>query len=209
MTYEKSCGGIVFTLEEDTIKYVLVQQKEGFWGFPKGHINTFETEEGCAFREISEEVGVNVKLLTGFREVDEHSIPGTDVIKRIIYLCAFFDDQEIIKQDEELLDARLVTYDEAIELLKGSVETEKYWHPRIELLQKANMFIKHRIQIKKESRERLLEEISQVIPHDKLGKRVNLTGSVNPRPEDREFRKKREEMMLTDDGDGFLDDDYE
>ena len=54
MKYEKSCGAVVYTKINDTIKYVLVQQLEGFWGFPKGHIEGNETEEENALREIYE-----------------------------------------------------------------------------------------------------------------------------------------------------------
>lgn len=36
-SYEKSCGAVAFTRINGEIKYVLVQQLEGFYGFPKGH----------------------------------------------------------------------------------------------------------------------------------------------------------------------------
>lgn len=45
MTYEKSCGAVVFTRINHEIRYVLVQQLEGFHGFPKGHMEEGETEE--------------------------------------------------------------------------------------------------------------------------------------------------------------------
>jgi bis(5'-nucleosidyl)-tetraphosphatase len=53
----KNLGAIVYTRINNVIKYVLVQQLEGFYGFPKGHIEQNETEVETALREIYEEVG--------------------------------------------------------------------------------------------------------------------------------------------------------
>lgn len=170
MTYEKSCGAIVFSVENEVIKYVLVQQKEGFWAFPKGHVKPSETEEECAVREISEEVGLSVRLLEGFREVDEHRIPDKDIVKQIIYFCARYSMQKITVQTSELLNAESVPFEEAGKLLIGSEENSAYWQSRVKLLEKADKFIKAYL---------FAAEI-------RLG-------------------RKFEEMMLNDDGDGFVD----
>lgn len=119
MKYEKSCGAVVYTKINDTIQYVLVQQLEGFWGFPKGHIEGNETEEETALREIYEEVQLKTNILKGFRTVDEHVIPNKEnVIKQIVYFCAEYYDQDIIIQNDELLRASLVTYEKALQLLE-------------------------------------------------------------------------------------------
>ena len=119
MKYEKSCGAVVYTKINDTIQYVLVQQLEGFWGFPKGHIEGNETEEETALREIYEEVQLKTNILKGFRTVDEHVIPNKEnVIKQIVYFCVEYYDQDIIIQNDELLRASLVTYEEALQLLE-------------------------------------------------------------------------------------------
>ena len=34
MITEKSCGAIVYTCENSTIKYVIIRSKEGIYGFP-------------------------------------------------------------------------------------------------------------------------------------------------------------------------------
>lgn len=124
MKIEKSCGAIVYKLTDDRRYYLLVQQKEGFWSFPKGHIEEGESEEKCSEREVEEETGlILLPFKEGFREVDEHPIPNTDRIKRIVYFLAealYIDDfftQEPRFQEEELLDARFVTLQEAKELL--------------------------------------------------------------------------------------------
>lgn len=119
MKYEKSCGAVVYTKINDTINYVLVQQLEGFWGFPKGHIEGNETEEETALREIYEEMKLKTDIHKGFRTVDEHVIPNKEnVIKQIVYFCAEYYDQDIVIQNDELLGASLVTYEEALQLLE-------------------------------------------------------------------------------------------
>ena len=56
MKYEKSCGAIIF----DKDKILVIQQKEGHWGFPKGHVEEGETEVETAIREIKEETNLDV-----------------------------------------------------------------------------------------------------------------------------------------------------
>lgn len=119
MKYEKSCGAVVFTRIDGEIKYVLVQQLEGFYGFPKGHMEEGETEKETALREIFEEVGLKPTIIEGFLTTDEHAIPNIkDVMKQLVYFLAEFKDQEIVIQKEELLSAPLVSYEEAMKLFQ-------------------------------------------------------------------------------------------
>lgn len=139
MSYEKSCGAIVYKVMDGKRYYLLVKQKEGFWAFPKGHIEDGETEEECAFREVKEETGLSLTIFEkGFCEIDKHPIPGTKRIKIIKYFLS-----EICKEDhayydkltydkDELCDARFVTLKEANKLIT--------WESRLALLKKADQF---------------------------------------------------------------------
>ena len=116
MTYEISSGAVVFTREGGGLRYVIVRSLEGYYGFPKGHIEEKETEEEAAYREIREETGLSVRFVPGFRTVDEHSIPEKPgVTKRIVYFLGEYEGQEIHFQKEELLEAPLLSYEEAME----------------------------------------------------------------------------------------------
>ena len=53
---EKACGCIII----DDGKVLLVQQHQGFWGFPKGHVENGETEIQTAIREVKEETNIDV-----------------------------------------------------------------------------------------------------------------------------------------------------
>ena len=88
MTYETSCGAVVFTRRGGEILYVIIRSIEGYYGFPKGHMEGDETPEQTALREIREEV-------------------------RVIYFVAEYEDQPIVPQKEELLSAQLLPYEQA------------------------------------------------------------------------------------------------
>ena len=77
--HEKSCGAVVFTMVGDTLKYLLVHSVNGFWGFPKGHVEAGESEYDTAKREIREETGVNVTFIDGFRATDDTFWPVTAI----------------------------------------------------------------------------------------------------------------------------------
>lgn len=116
MKYEVSCGGIVFTRKENNIYFIIVKSLEGFYGFPKGHIEGNETEEETALREIYEEIGIRPQIIAGFRTTDEYPISNEkDMIKRVIYFVAEYNNQGLSYQEEELEGAYLMTYEEAMD----------------------------------------------------------------------------------------------
>ena len=115
MKHEKSCGAVVFTRTDKGVKYLLIANLKGIYGFPKGHVEAGETEEQTALREIREETGLRVTLVPGFRAVDEHLIPEKqDTMKKIVYFLAEYEGQEVAYQKEELSGAYLVSYEEAM-----------------------------------------------------------------------------------------------
>lgn len=119
MIYEKSCGAVVFTRMNNEIQYLLIRNLTGIYGFPKGHVEQGETEEQTALREVFEEVGLAVKLVSGFRSEDEHPIPQKEnTMKQIIYFLGEYSNQEFTYQIEELTDALLTDYETAMTLFQ-------------------------------------------------------------------------------------------
>ena len=133
MKYEKSCGVIVFTRIENTIKYIIIKSVNGFYGFPKGHVENDETETETALREVFEEVGLKPTLVDGFRETVEYYIPSINVQKKVVYYLGDYKNQDIVYQKEELLNAELYDYNDAIKLFSHQ--------NNIDLLQKASEYI--------------------------------------------------------------------
>ena len=119
MNYEKSCGAVVFTKINNKIKYLLIQNLVGIYGFPKGHIEDGESETETALREVFEEVGIKVELIIGFRTEDEHLIPQKEnTMKKIVYFLGEYNNQEFKYQKEELSNAELVDYETALTLFQ-------------------------------------------------------------------------------------------
>ena len=97
---EKSCGCIVF--HDD--KVLIVKSLDGFYGFPKGHVEGDETEFETAIRETLEETGVQVKIDSSERFGISYTVKN-DVPKIVVYFMASVVGSCDIKvQEEELSD---------------------------------------------------------------------------------------------------------
>lgn len=119
MNYEKSCGAVVYTKINNEMRYLLIQNLEGIYGFPKGHMESDETEIETAIREIKEEVSLDIKLCDKFRTTDSHLIPQKEnTMKEIVYFIGYYENQTPVYQKEELTSASLYTYDEAMSLFQ-------------------------------------------------------------------------------------------
>ena len=118
MKMEKSCGGVVFTRRDDEILYVIIRHRTGHCGFPKGHMEPGETEQQTALREIREEVGLQCTLMEGFRQQDQYHLPRkSGTVKQVVYFLAEFAEQEIVIQPEEISQAYLLPFEEALNML--------------------------------------------------------------------------------------------
>lgn len=119
--YEKSCGAIVYYLENDQPHYLVIQHRNGgHWAFTKGHVENDETEVETALREINEETAVDtVTVDTGFRNVLSYS-PAPEVEKEVVYFVAEVEGavaKSVEKQEAEVLDTKWLPYKEAIDLV--------------------------------------------------------------------------------------------
>jgi len=117
---EKSCGAVTFTIKNSVPYYVLVQNQDGIYGFPKGHMEKGENEMQTAYREIYEEVHLKPIIIDGFRETNTYNliVNNKEVTKLVVYFLAYYENQEIFKQDLEINTALLVSYERAMELIQ-------------------------------------------------------------------------------------------
>lgn len=121
MTYEKSCGAVIYRINNGNVEYLLVLNKKknakGHWGFPKGHREGDENEYETAVREIKEETGLSVVFSGGARVVSTYS-PKDGVTKDAVYFMATVsNDAEITLQKSELAEFRWCSRAEAEKLL--------------------------------------------------------------------------------------------
>lgn len=120
MKTEKSCGAVVFTLKDNSVKYVIIESKEGYYGFPKGHVEENETETETALREIYEETGLKVKIISGFRCEDFHTFThnGETKMKHVVYFAAEYSDQTPVVQETELNSIHLMDFEDALSVFQ-------------------------------------------------------------------------------------------
>ncbi len=118
MSYEKSCGAVVYKTSNKGIKYLLLNSigLDSYWGFPKGHMEYSETEEETALREVFEECGLKVNLIDGFRATDKYNIDNF-IEKEVVLFLGEADNSLIKIQVEEIEDYRWCNYEEDKSLL--------------------------------------------------------------------------------------------
>ena len=101
MRHEKSCGGLIYREHDGETQLLLLKHRcGGHWSFPKGHMESGETEMETALREIREETGLRVFLRDGFRESVEYS-PKPNVKKQVIYFIGFTLNESTLHPQEE------------------------------------------------------------------------------------------------------------
>ena len=114
---EKSCGAVIYKIDEnDRISFLLIKQKTGHFGFPKGHVEKDETEIETATREVKEETNLDVVIDTNFRTISTYS-PAKGVIKDVVFFIATPTSTEIIPQEEEVEVALWCNYYNAKRML--------------------------------------------------------------------------------------------
>ena len=107
MKKEKSCGTIIIKNDE----VLIIRQKSGFCGFPKGHVENGETEVETAIRETKEETNIDVEVNESLR-FEMSYITDKNIDKTVVFFVAKPTTEEIIIQEEELSDAKWVKFDE-------------------------------------------------------------------------------------------------
>ncbi len=125
MKYEKSCGSVIYKFENNSTYILLIKHNKGHWSFPKGHMETGETEYQTAIREVKEETNLDIKIYDGFRYVTTYS-PKENVMKDVVYFLSTPINNEIIPQLEEIQKIEwvneneaknIITYEEDIKIL--------------------------------------------------------------------------------------------
>ena len=119
MNREKSCGAVVFTRRNGAFAFLILQEQNGAYSFPKGHVEGDETDEQTARREVFEETGLRLPFLDGFRAEDEYDLsekPGTR--KKVVYFLAEYRGEPIVLREGEIRAARFLGYGEAVKCLR-------------------------------------------------------------------------------------------
>lgn len=112
MIKEKACGTIII----DGKKALIIKQKQGFYGFPKGHMEENETEIETAIRETKEETNLDV-LIDKTKRYSLNYVIDNKIDKEVVYYLAKPLNKNIIKQESEINDILWVDIDKVIDIL--------------------------------------------------------------------------------------------
>lgn len=123
----KSCGCIVIHKG----KVLIIKQHQGFYGFPKGHMEKNETEIETAKRETKEETGIDV-IIDLEKRFEVSYFTRKNNLKKVIYFLAYPKHNiDIQIQEKEILEAKwvpitevenILTYDNVKELWKKVIK---------------------------------------------------------------------------------------
>ena len=119
--YEKSCGAIVFN--ENTEKILLVKMHNGNWGFPKGHIESNETKEETAIREVFEETNIKIKIIPNFEREIKY-IPNENTIKKVTFFAGITQKENVTVDSQEIEDFKWCSYEEALKLVTYKLQKD-------------------------------------------------------------------------------------
>ena len=118
MRYIKSCGFVAYKRIENINHYLIIKSLNGDVGFPKGHMESEESELETAIRELKEETGVDVKVIQGFRRQIEYELRRIpDTIKQSVYFLGQCTSDKIICQEAEVAEASFISYEDALKIL--------------------------------------------------------------------------------------------
>ncbi len=121
MTFEKSCGAVVFrNVRKDgkQQRYVLMIKHSVYshHSFPKGHVEEGETELETAEREVLEETSVRIHISEKFRQSVYYK-PKPGVKKEVVYFLAFTRQEEIKPRPGEVAQVEWIPVERAAALL--------------------------------------------------------------------------------------------
>ena len=116
MQYEKSCGAVIYTVQNGTRFYLVEQMQKGHVSLCKGHVEKDETELQTAEREIREETGLDVEFVEGFRKTIAYS-PRMDCMKTVVLFLAYAEHTDARAQEEEVRAIQWLPFENAVEAL--------------------------------------------------------------------------------------------
>ena len=103
MRNEISCGALVYCIENQDIKFLLLQHSQGHWDFPKGNNEKGETYLETTRREIKEETGIcDIVFIDRFeKEISyKYRRENEKISKKVIYFLAETKARDVVLSSE-------------------------------------------------------------------------------------------------------------
>ena len=129
---EKSCGAVVYNPERQS--FLIIKMLNGNWGFPKGHTENQETDIQTAIREVTEETGIKIEILDGFKKSIKY-IPFPEVLKEVIFFIGITKEEKVVIDNGEIEDYMWCSYEEALKMIT--------YKPQRDIMESSLQFIKN------------------------------------------------------------------
>ena len=129
---EKSCGAVVYNPERQS--FLIIKMLNGNWGFPKGHTENQETDIQTAIREVTEETGINIEILDGFKKSIKY-IPFPEVLKEVVFFIGITKEEKVVIDKGEIEDYMWCSYEEALKMIT--------YKPQRDIMESSLQFIKN------------------------------------------------------------------
>ena len=120
MVYEKSYGIVPVHEDHGVFLFLLVHEKAGHWGIPKGHPNEKESELETARREFIEETSiVDFQVIEGPSFVERYCFKNDGVVfdKTVKYFIARVPETKVTVDLDEIIGYGWFNYQEALEMV--------------------------------------------------------------------------------------------
>ena len=115
----KSCGFIVYKLDDEGQKYLLLHQtKSGTWSFPKGRMEAGEDELQTALRELYEETGLVADPVPGFREEYTY-LSDPDTEKTVVLFLTEAGEDPVTPEEGAIDEIAWLDAGEAVARMEG------------------------------------------------------------------------------------------
>jgi 8-oxo-dGTP pyrophosphatase MutT (NUDIX family) len=124
-----SAGGIVVSSQQDRLSLVVGMRRRGrdavTWTLPKGTPDPGETLEETAVREVTEETGLEVRIVEPLSAIEYAFVQDSSRIRKTVhYFLMVPTGGDLSLHDREFERVRWVPFDEAGSLLSFATERE-------------------------------------------------------------------------------------
>ena len=118
--YDQRSAGFILCKKNGERKYLLLLHGNDYWNFPKGKLESGESNLEAALRELEEETGITkIEIVDGFTFRYDYSFnAGSLRIKKLVKMfLAYYLGGDVVISDEHKR-FKWSTFDEAIAILK-------------------------------------------------------------------------------------------
>lgn len=119
--HEVSCGAYVI----ENGKVLVIQHNQGHWDFPKGHMERGETEKETAKREVLEETGIEIEIVSDEKYIVEY-MPKANVEKKVIFFEAKKIGGDLKKQESEVQRVEWIPIKDVLSIITYSTSKDMF-----------------------------------------------------------------------------------